>query len=329
MRKSVISLMIIIGGALLIGVRSLLWAQTPPPITPPISVTATFDKDYFDSGEKMGVRVTVANTTGRYLWVNKGFSSKLFYLEMRLIDPAGRLLLPKCDQPPPRAEFPDAPPLPFVACGENGIPTRVAPYEVLPPGWSVTQPPLGQPTKDLRDCYQIKLSGHYSAEVQLSVMIFKQSDVAPTGDPCDGDIKKYESIGVFKSESKTLYTQGSIEVDIIPQYWFIAWKDGRYLIDDIAVTIWPEEGKVADDYSLDNIQLNNVVAKHAFKMYSFLRNKEYVLALFDKQKAINSLGQQIQVGQWYPVVISGTLKNTQYFSGGHKVEIISLKDYKP
>jgi hypothetical protein len=237
---------------------------------------------------------------------------------MRLIDPAGRLLLPtKCPQT--RYEFPDTPPLGFVDC--NGTSIRVAPYEVLPPGWSATQPTAGW--FDLRDCYPIKLSGHYSAEVQLSVMIFGQSGSAPT-DPCYGDIKKYESLGVAKSEPMTLFTQGSTEVDIIPKYWLIDWKDGRYLIDVIAVTIWPEEGKVADDYSLDNIQLNNVVADHAFKMYSFLKKKEYLLALFDKQKAVKSLGE-VKVGEWYPVVISGMLKNKQYFSGGEKVEIISLR----
>ena len=177
---------------------------------------------------------------------------------------------------------------------------------------------------DLRDCYLIKLSGHYTAEVQLSVMIFKQNDTDPgIEDPCHGDIKNYESLGVAKSEPQTLYTQGSTEVDIIPQYWLLAWKNRIYLIPDIAVTIWPEEGKVADDYSLDNIQLNNVVANYAFKLYSFLRHKEYLVALFDKQKAINSLGE-VKVGKWYPVVISGTLKNKQYFSGGQKVEIIGL-----
>jgi hypothetical protein len=266
----------------------------------------------------MGVTVTVTNTSGQYLLVNKGFEARAerFYLEMRLIDPAGRLLLllPKCDQP--RTEFPDAPPLSFVSC--NGIPTKVANYEVLPPGWSDTNR-----KDDLRDCYQIKLSGHYSAEVQLSVMIFKQSDEPPDTDPCHADIKKYESVGVAKSEPKTLYKQGSIEVNIVPKYWLLAWKYGLYLIPDIAVAIWPEEGRVADDYSLENIQLNNVVAKQAFKMYSFLRNKEYVLAFFGKQESINSLGQ-VEAGQWYPVVISGTLKNREYFSGGHEVKIIQL-----
>jgi hypothetical protein len=297
------------GTVVIIVSGGLLWAQTPP-----ISVTATFDKDYFDSGEPMGVTITAANTSGKHLLVNKGLSSKLFHLEMRLIDPAGRLLLPKCDQP--RTEFPDTPPLAFVSC--NGIPTKVASYEVLPPDWSVTQR-----TDDLRDCYQIKLSGHYSAEVQLSVMIFRQSDVEPIMDPCHGDIKNYESVGVAKSEPKTLYKQGSTEVNIVPQYWLRAWKDGFYLIPDIAVAIWPEGGRVADDYSLENIQLNNVAAKHALKMYSFLRHKEYILALFDKQESINSLGPVV-VGQRYPVVVSGTLKNREYFSGGHKVEIIGI-----
>ena len=124
MRKSVISLMTIVGAAVLIGFIGPLWAQTPP-----ISVTVTFDKDYFDSGEPMGVTIKVTNTSEKYLLVNKGFSSKLFYLEMRLIDPAGRLVQPKCEQP--RTEFPDTPPLAFVDC--NGTPTQVANYEVLPP----------------------------------------------------------------------------------------------------------------------------------------------------------------------------------------------------
>jgi hypothetical protein len=311
MRKFILCLVTIFGAIVFIGSCGFLWAQTPP-----ITVTATFDKEYFDSAEPMGVTVTVTNTSGKYLLVNKGFEARAerFYLEMRLIDPAGRLLLPKCDQP--RTEFPDTPPLAYVDC--NGIPTKVANYEVLEPGWSRTYR-----KEDLRDCYQIKLSGHYSAEVQLSVMIFKQSAEEPIVDPCHGNIKTYESLGVAKSEPKTLYKQGSIEVNIIPKYWLLVWKDGLYLFPDIAVTIWPEEGRVADDYSLENIQLNNVVAKQAFKMYSFLRNKEYVLAFFDKQMAINSLGQ-VEANQWYPVVISGTLKNRQYFSGGHEVEVIQL-----
>ena len=70
MRKLVFSLMTIVGATVLIAFSGLLWAQAPP-----ISVTVTFDKDYFDSGEPMGVTVTVANTIqGNTFWSIRGLS---------------------------------------------------------------------------------------------------------------------------------------------------------------------------------------------------------------------------------------------------------------
>jgi hypothetical protein len=167
-----------------------------------------------------------------------------------------------------------------------------------------------------------KFPGPISAEVQVSPMIFKQSELGP-GNPCYGDIKNYRSLEMIKSEPQYTYNQGSTEVDIIPQKWLFAWKNGLYLIPDIAVTIWPEDGKTVDDYRTDTIQLNNDLAKSVVKMYSFLRQKHYLLALFDKFKAINSLGD-VQPGQWYPVVISGRFKNNTYFGGGEKVQVIKL-----
>jgi len=309
MRKSTLSFLIVFGAAMLIAGNAPLWAQN----SPPISATVQFDKDSYDYGEPVGVTVTVTNTSGQYLRVNKGFSSRLFYLEMRVIDPAGRLLLPQCPQP--RTENPDTPPLGWASCGNTQ--TQVALYEVLPPGWSVTSH-----TADIGSCYRIKFPGHYSAEVQLSVMVFGQSGQDPgLIDPCKGDIQNYAWLGVVNSEPTTLHTQGTTEVDIIPKYWLHWWKDGLYLLPDLAVVIWPEQGKTVDDYRLENIQLNNVAAKEVHKLYSFERKKYYLLALFDKQKVINSLGA-FQVGQWYPVVISGMMKVGGLFGGGEKVQII-------
>jgi hypothetical protein len=111
----------------------------------------------------------------------------IYYLEIRLIDPAGRLLQPKRPEQP--LEFPDSPPLPFLLC--NGVPTQVASYEVLVPGWSITQR-----IDDLSAYYPMKFPGHYSAEVQLSVMIFKQSDALPS-DLCFGDINNFELLLVI------------------------------------------------------------------------------------------------------------------------------------
>jgi hypothetical protein len=155
------------------------------------------------------------------------------------------------------------------------------------------------------------LPGYYSAEVQVSAMTFKEA-------PCN--VNDYKWLGVLKSETKYFYMEGSTEVDIIPKLWRLPWKDGRYLVPDIAVTVWPQEGKTVDDYKMDSIKLNNVAAKEVVKMYSFLRKKHYLLALFNKQDAISSLGP-VEVGQWYPVVISGSLKSGEPFGGGEKVRI--------
>jgi hypothetical protein len=113
-------------------------------------------------------------------------------------------------------------------------------------------------------------------------------------------------------------------VNIIPKNWLLAWKDGYYLIPDIAVTIWPEDGKTVDDYRTDVIKLNDVLAKDVWKIYSFLRKKHCLLAFFDKQKAINSLGDEVQVGKEYPVVVSGMFKNNTYFGGGQKIQVIQI-----
>ena len=315
MKKSILSLLIIAGVAVFIESSGLLWAQTPP-----ICVGVTFDKDYYDYGDPIVVTVTVTNCSNppTSILINKGFKSMIGYLEMRLIDPAGRLLSPLRDEE--HNEFPDAQPLAFVLDTTN-VPVPVAPCEVLLPGESVTSH-----TDDLRKYYPIKFPGHYSAQVQLSAMTFKASMGAPGEEQCNVD--DYEWVGAFESETKYVYAHGSSEVDIIPKYWFFEWKDGKYLIPEIAVAIWPEEGKTVDDYRKDHIQLNNVVAKNVVKMYSILRKKNYLLALFDKRKAINSLGT-VEKGHWYPVVISGMLKTNQFFGGGQNVRIISFGDLIP
>jgi hypothetical protein len=314
MKKYILGFLIIVGAAVFIESGGLLWAQTPP-----ISVNVTFEKDYYDYGQPMNVTVTVTNNSNAPILVSKGFSSMIYYLGMRLIDPAGRLLQPLLNRED-HIEFPDAQPLPFVL-DTNNVPIQVAPCEVLDAKKSITSPPLGW--ADLRAYYPIKFPGHYSAQVQLSAMTFKGSIGLPGEEQCN--VNDYNWVGALKSETHYIYAQGSTEVNIIPQWWFIEWKDGKYLIDDIAVTIWPEQGKTVDDYSLDNIQLNNIVAKKAFKMYSLLRKQYYILAFFDKRKAINSLGA-VAKGNWYRVVISGMLKINQLFGGGQQVKIVSYRD---
>jgi hypothetical protein len=310
MRKSTLSFLIIFGVAVLIGSSGQLRAQSPP-----LSLTIEFlSGNYYDYGTPIQARVTLTNTSTGPIWIKDGLSSLNLFLYVRLIDPAGRVLvpLPQINMP---VEAPDAAPLPFIL-DNNNLPVQVAFCEALESGENLQQ------TDDLTKYFQMKLPGYYSARVELSAMTFEKIIENPDqAQACD--INNYNGLGLVKSETAYIYAQGHTEVNIIPQWWIIEWKDGKYLIDDIAVTIWPEVGKTVNDYT--SILLNKLPAKKVFKMYSFLRKQNYLLALFDKRKAIDSLGP-VATGKWYPVVISGMLNTNQFFGGGQQVKIVSYKD---
>jgi len=314
MRKSILSFLIIFGIAVFIGSSGQLRAQSLP--APPLSLTIEFlYGNYFDYGTPIQTKVTLTNTSSGPTYIKDGFSSINLFLYVRLIDPAGRVLVPQITMP---VEAPDAAPLPFVL-DPNNRPVQAAVCEPLGPAQKVEQ------TDDITKYFQMKLPGHYSARAELSAMTFIKNIGIP--DPAC-DVNNYDGLGVVKSETKYIYAQGSTELDIIPEYWFIEWKDGKYLIDDIAVTIWAEEGKTIDDYRREHILLNNLEAKKVLKMYSLLRKQDYLLAFFDKRKAINSLGP-VEKGHWYRVVISGTMKTNQFFGGGQQVKIVSFGDLLP
>jgi hypothetical protein len=309
MRKSALCLLLIVAVAVLIGSGGRLRAAPPDDL----KVTIDFDKDYFDIAEPVGVTVTLTNNSlTRSYWINKNLFFTALYLEMQLIDPAGRVLLPQRNESP---EVPDAGPLPFIL--HEGIPVLVTDCEVLGPQESITSR-----TNDLREYFQMKYSGPYSARVDLSSMAFDKAIGLPGEYQCD--VNNHEWLGLLKSDTKYIYTQGSTEVNIIPKYWLTFWKEGLYLFPDIAVTIWPEVGKTVNDYRRDGIRLNNVSPKRVVSMYSFLRKTYYLIAFFDKKKAYESLGNDVEVGQWYPVVISGLLDTNQYFGGGQKVKIVDI-----
>jgi hypothetical protein len=108
---------------------------------------------------------------------------------------------------------------------------------------------------------------------------------------------------------------------MLPTLWRQVWQDGRYVIPNVKVAIWPEEGKTVADYNKEGIQLNDVAANNVIELYSFIKKKHYLVAFFNKQDAINSLGS-IQLYQWYPVIVSGGLADGTSFGGAHNVKIV-------
>lgn len=308
MRNSAMSLLIIIGAAIVIGFNGLSWAQ-PPNIT----VDLKFDKPYYLNGQPVGARVVVTNNSGGDVYISKGFSAKDYISEMRVIDPAGRLIL--AEHTEPHEEFPDAPPLPF--CLKNNVPVQVASYEVLPAGWSKTSQTL-----DLRNYYPLKLPGSYSFQVQLSAMTWNPAQVVQ--ECVGGDINDYRSLGVFTSQTKYVYMGGSTRIIPVPQQWAISWKNDydSYPRPELSVVIVPEEGKTVEEYNFDHIILNNVPATKVWKQYSYAYNRDYIRAFFVRKDAINSLGP-VTINKKYAVVISGTMSGGGFFGGAAPVQIVN------
>ena len=296
----------IAGIMMLLGSRGLLWAEAPAiridlKLDEPPSYYR--DKPYYRYQDPIKASITVSNNSEKSLFVSKGFTSKSLYLEMRVVDPTGRLLIPKTVEE--RAEVPDAPPLPFVLHQDRLV--RVAPCEILPPG-----PRPLQRVRDLKQFYSMSLPGFYSAQVQVSTMVFK-------GEVCD--IHDYQWLGMLKSEIIYFYQEGKTKVEIAPPQWSLAWKTKKE-IRQVEVLISPAEGVRMDDFKIETIRLNGVGAKGVEKVRTGL------VAFFEPRECIESLGP-VEAGKSYPVVISGRLRSGQPFGGGQRVQIVEVAGPPP
>ena len=214
-------LLMIVAAAVFLGSNAPALAKPPA-----IQIDLNFDKRSYRYGEPIGVEVVVHNESGKDILISKGFSSKVYSLEMRVIDPAGRLLLATRDEP--HDEFPDAPPLAFALY--EGRPIRVAACEVLPAGSKEVSR-----TEDLRAYYALALPGKYSAQVQISAMIFK-------GEPCN--VNDYAWLGVLKSETKSFYVQKPTKMKVRLDQWRHQRKARDKKTPDVQVRILPCVGKV-------------------------------------------------------------------------------------
>lgn len=288
--------MIIFSSAVILGSSGLAGAQPPG-----IQIELNFNKSFYEYGEPVGVHVVVSNQSEHDILITQGFSSLVYYLEMRIFDPSGRLILANRDEV--HDEFPDAPPLGYVLFEDR--PIQVAACEVLHADW------IGQSqTEDLRAYYAFDLPGYYSAEVQLSAMTFK----GESGAPCD--VNDYEWLGVLKSDTKYFYVQGDTKsVRVIPDEWSISWKEDDSKVKYIQVQVRPDKKKTVDDYDPQSIRLNNLPADSVRVLPPMIK------AYFNAKDALDSLGE-VQVDQWYRVLVSGKYSNGRPFGGEQQIKIV-------
>jgi hypothetical protein len=156
-----------------------------------IKVDLQFDSKVFQEDDPVRAVIQLDNTSKERALLSRGFQGGDIFLEMRVIDPAGRLLVPR--RTGPHREFPDAPPL-FYALHDNRF-IRPLPCEIVRPGKGEKMRSV-----DLRDFYRMELPGRYSAQVQLSAMVFK-------GEPCS--LENAERVFVIKSETVYFEIKGT------------------------------------------------------------------------------------------------------------------------
>lgn len=298
-------LSMVMGAGLVLGFSGFLWAQAPD-----ISIALNFDKETYEYGEPIPVEVVVTNNSSSGILLNRGFKATDFYLEMRVIDPAQRLVVAAREDF--HDEFPDAPPLAWIL--HNGKPIRVAGCESLDPG---ALPPSY--TADLRDHFDILLPGYYSAQVQVSAMVFE-------GAPCEADAYGWQ--GVLSSQTRYFYVQASNQVTVegssaptkvVPDEWNLDWLKDKGKPNKVQVEIKLQGDLEIADFELDSIKLNNVTAlKVEIK-------KKKIMLEYDRKLLVESLGD-VNGEIWHRVLISGWLKSGAPFGAEHNIKLEASDD---
>lgn len=286
---------------------ALIIAATAEGQAPALRTDLLFDNAYYGYGKPIGATVTVSSDAAEDILITEGFSEKDYYFYLRITDPSGKIVASKASGAAAGIYHPYGP-LPVILYNGRHIETGFC--EALPPGWT-----RSSRADDLRAYYDFSLPGNYAAEVLISAATYKQA-------PCDVNDRAWQ--GAVRSQMKFIYVEGATEVEIIPQYWLKVWQDGRYLLENLRVVIWPRAGGTVEKYDWTSIKLNNVEAAKVLKLYAPLKKKHYLLASFSKQKAIQSLGA-VEIGKRYPVRVVGKFKTSGYFGGAQQVQIVGLQ----
>jgi hypothetical protein len=130
-----------------------------------IEVGLNFHQKIYGEEDPIRAVIQIINTCKGSILISQGAWNKSPFHAIRIIDPAGRLLVPRDLEP--HNEFPDAPPLGYTLHGKRII--RPLPCQAVKPGERERML-----SEDLREIYRMEIPGRYSAQVQLSVMVFKE-----------------------------------------------------------------------------------------------------------------------------------------------------------
>ena len=291
--------------------QTVSWAENPG-----IEIKLKFQNneklEYIDYSKQISLLVTVSNKNDGPILVNRGFKGRDFYRNIKIVDPSGRLLISKRPDSPREHsrtdQLPHLYPLPYVLPKNDpsAIPIRVIPCEKLSVGDFDPDPKQ----KNLRDYFHPgfpELPGYYSAQVQVSAMIFNEGT-------CDADHPSWT--GLIKSNILSFYAKGRTVIEVHPSVWKLSWTS-MSSPPEIKIIVYCQEGKKPVDYDLRNIYLN-YRTRLEFKPEGskFIITKSYPKG----GECIKSMGDLTTPGKYW-ITVTGRLKNGRLFGGSEKITI--------
>ena len=306
MRKKPIFVSIVFASLVLFVMLAPLRAAAPP-----IELIVTLDKESPEQpipSYALGEAV-VATVTATYAAVNptllisNALENSIYYLQLRVVDPLGRVLIPRSDIE--HIESPDAPPLAWKYY--NGRFFQAA-------GCSVVDAPFERQSGpvDLLLHYDIWLPGYYSIQPQLSVTVFRGDDA----ELCNS--RDYLYKGVLVGEPRFIYLQGSAEgVQVIPDQWSTKWLEEDKKSKAVQVHLVPDEGEMTGDYLLESLRLNGV------RPYRVDGLKPMIKAYFNATELMRTMGS-VQVGGQYTVHISGQHRVGESYQPFGKIQTVRI-----
>lgn len=254
---------------------------------------------YYQYDENIKVTVLVENKSSEDIVISEGFSLKNFYGEMRLIDPSGSLILPKSMEKKPDNTKSHVPPLGYIQ-HENKL-IRAAPCEIFR-----RDDKIMSYTNNLTGVFNMPLPGYYSAQIQFSIIRFKE-------DICDIDNLVWQ--GLLKSDTKYFFYEGKTKIEIDPREWETAWI--KYPPrNPFKVKIFYDNKITIKNIDRESIRLNNSV-----KPLGIEREEKNYLVYFNPLECLERI-QLSREKQSYPIIISGKLNNGKKFGGAQRIRLV-------
>jgi hypothetical protein len=244
------------------------------------------------------------------VYINESVTIENISYKMKVIAPNGHQVFPNKQK---RSDhYHQMQPLPYVLYDDDpedtkpGVPVRFAPCKNINK--------LNDKIIDIGEIYSLKNPGYYTAQIEISTMIFKNGTCNIDAAPRVGLSKPW--IGLLKSNTISFCLAGNSDISIVydKRIWNRSWATNNSN-KKVMFRIPYENRMKRGDYKGSHIYLNC----RAILKIEFL--KDYILAIIDESACVKSLGD-VETNREYTIAITGWLKNGLPFGGHTKITFI-------